>query len=92
MASTIASTLQQMLRFGVAAASLAMAVFIPDRSNPGEMIHGLHHALVALGGLTVVSTLVFRERRPDDGPAWSHHSIPALTSYTAPGAIHVARS
>ena len=32
MASTIASTMQQMsLSFGVAAASLATAIFIPDR-------------------------------------------------------------
>jgi EmrB/QacA subfamily drug resistance transporter len=78
MASTIASTLQQMsMSFGVAAASLATAVFIPDRfrSDPTELIHGLHHALVALGGLTVLSALVFRELRPDDGAGVSHHSV-----------------
>ena len=31
------------------------------------MIHGLHSALVALGGLTILSAFVFRELRPDDG-------------------------
>lgn len=78
MASTMASTLQQMsMSFGVAAASLATAVFIPDRfrSDPAEMIHGLHRALVALGGLTILSALVFRELRPDDGAGVSHHPI-----------------
>lgn len=81
MASTIASTLQQMsTSFGVAAASLATAVFIPDRfrSDPAEMIHGLHSALVALGGLTILSAFVFRELRPDDGAGVSHHPIHEL--------------
>jgi EmrB/QacA subfamily drug resistance transporter len=80
MASTIASTLQQMsLSFGVAAASLAVAVFIPDRfrSNPAELIHGIHDALVAVGGLTLVSALVFRELRPGDGASVSQYAIHA---------------
>ena len=80
MASTIASTLQQMsMSFGVAAASLATAIFIPDRfhSDPAEMIRGLHHALIALGGLTILSALVFRELRPDDGDGVSQHTIHA---------------
>jgi EmrB/QacA subfamily drug resistance transporter len=80
MASTIASTLQQMsLSFGVAAASLAVAVFIPDRfrSDPAEMIRGIHSGLVALGGLTLVSALVFRELRPDDGAIVSQYAIHA---------------
>jgi EmrB/QacA subfamily drug resistance transporter len=80
MASTIASTLQQMsLSFGVAAASLATAVFIPDRfrSDPTEMVHGIHTALVALGGLTVLSALVFRELRPHDGASVSQYTLHA---------------
>lgn len=80
MASTIASTLQQMsLSFGVAAASLATAVFIPDRfrADPAELIHGVHRALVALGGLTILSALVFRELRPGDGAGVSRHTIHA---------------
>jgi hypothetical protein len=78
MASTIASTLQQMsMSFGVAAASLATAVFIPDRfhSDAAQMIHGLHGALVALGGLTNLSAFVFRELRLDDGAGVSRHPL-----------------
>lgn len=39
------------------------------------MILGLHHAHVALGGLTLLSALVFRELRPDDGAGVRHHPI-----------------
>ena len=63
-ASSIASTMQQMsISFGVASAGLATAFFIPDRlhSNPAEMIHGIHEALLVLGGFTILSTLIFRD-------------------------------
>ena len=73
-ASTIASTMQQMsISFGVATASLATAFFIPNRfsSNAPEMIHGVHHAFVCLGVLTVLSAMVFRELRSDDGDSIS---------------------
>jgi EmrB/QacA subfamily drug resistance transporter len=76
MASTISSTLQQMsLSFGVAAASLATAIFIPDRfrSQPGELLHGIHRALLVLGAMTVLSALVFRELKPGDGDNVSQH-------------------
>ena len=76
MASTIASTMQQMsLSFGVAAASLATAVFIPDRfrSHPTELLHGIHRAFHVLGAMTVLSALVFRELKPDDGANVSQH-------------------
>jgi hypothetical protein len=74
MASTIASTLQQMsLSFGVAVASLATAIFIPDRfrSDPSQMIHGIHGALLGLGGLTIFSAFIFRELKPGDGDSVS---------------------
>ncbi len=61
-ASTIASTLQQMsISFGVASASLATAIFIPDRfkTNASEMIHGVHRAFFVLGAWTILSTTVF---------------------------------
>lgn len=77
-ASTIASTLQQMsISFGVASASLVTAFFIPDRfrSNPPEMIHGIHNAFCVLGALTVLSTIVFRELKSDDGAAVSQRRI-----------------
>ena len=59
MASTIASTIQQMsISFGVAVASLVTALFIPDRfhSDASQMIQGLHKAFIVLGALTVLST------------------------------------
>ncbi len=78
MASTIASTLQQMsLSFGVAAASLAAAVFIPERAHgdANAMISGLHSALFALGALTIVSALIFRQLKADDGASVSHSPL-----------------
>jgi MFS family permease len=69
-ASSIASTAQQMsISFGVAAAGLTTAFFIPDRfrSNPGAMIQGIHEAFLFLGGLTILSTLVFIKLKRDDG-------------------------
>jgi MFS family permease len=75
-ASSIASTAQQMsISFGVAAAGLTTALFIPGtRSNPAEMIHGIHEALIVLGILTIASTLVFRGLRSGDGDDVSQHS------------------
>ena len=77
-ASTIASTMQQMsMSFGVATASLATALFVPDRyhtSGP-EMIHGIHKAFLMLGGLTVLSAVIFRELRPNDGDSVSRHKV-----------------
>lgn len=78
MASSLASTMQQMsMSFGVAVASLAAAFFITDRhsSSADAMIHGTHKAFVVLGALTVVSALVFRELKPDDGASVSQHKV-----------------
>jgi EmrB/QacA subfamily drug resistance transporter len=75
-ASSIASTTQQMsISFGVAIASLLTAVFIPDRfqTSAPQMIHGIHYACFALGGLTVLSTIVFRELKTADGASTSQH-------------------
>ena len=75
-ASSIASTMQQMsISFGVAAAGLATALFVPsNQSNPLEMIHGIHEALIALGILTIVSTIVFRSLKKGDGDDVSQHA------------------
>jgi EmrB/QacA subfamily drug resistance transporter len=73
-ASSIASTMQQMsISFGVATAGLETAFFVPSntKNSPSEMIHGIHEALLALGALTIVSTLVFRSLRSGDGDAVS---------------------
>jgi MFS family permease len=75
-ASTIASTTQQMaISFGVASASLAAAFFIPDRFHAGaaEMIHGIHQAFLVLGGWTILSAIIFRELKSDDGDTVSLH-------------------
>jgi EmrB/QacA subfamily drug resistance transporter len=76
MASTIASTMQQMsMSFGVAAASLAAAVFIPDRfhASAAEMTHGIHLAFITLGAMTVLSAGVFGELSEGDGDSVSRH-------------------
>jgi EmrB/QacA subfamily drug resistance transporter len=75
-ASTIASTTQQMaISFGVATASLATAFFIPDRfrTNSPEMIRGIHHAFLALGAWTFLSSIIFRELQIEDGDSVSRH-------------------
>jgi EmrB/QacA subfamily drug resistance transporter len=75
-ASTIASTTQQMsMSFGVAAASLATAIFVPDRLHvdAAEMIHGIHKAFFVMGGFTILSTIVFRELKSGDGDSVSQH-------------------
>jgi predicted MFS family arabinose efflux permease len=76
-ASSIASTMQQMsISFGVAAAGLATALFVPStRANPSEMIQGIHKALITLGILTLVSTIVFRSLRSGDGDDMSLHKV-----------------
>jgi EmrB/QacA subfamily drug resistance transporter len=76
-ASSIASTMQQMsISFGVAAAGLTTALFVPStQSNPNEMIQGIHKALLALGILTIVSTLVFRSLKSGDGDDVSQHKV-----------------
>src|ERR1700722_7061267 len=69
-ASSIASTSQQLsISFGVAIAGLATMFFVPPaaRSSPLDMIHGLHHAFLALGLFTMVSTVVFSRLRREDG-------------------------
>ncbi len=74
-ASSIASTLQQMsISFGVAAAGITTALFVPTgiRANPAGMIHGLHEAFLVLGGFTILSTFVFSGLKADDGGAVSH--------------------
>ena len=88
MGSSIASTLQQMsMSFGVAAASLIAAVFVPDRfrAGPPEMISGIHKAFIVLGLLTVVSAFIFRELRPADGVNVSRH-LPVTNDSLAGGA------
>ena len=74
-ASSIASTMQQMsISFGVATAGLATAFFVPrnGHAGPAEMIQGIHKALVALGIVTIISTVVFNRLKRGDGVAVSN--------------------
>jgi EmrB/QacA subfamily drug resistance transporter len=76
--STIASTMQQLsISFGVAAAGLTTAFFIPPQShsNPAEMIRGIHEAFWVLGGLTILSTIVFCGLKSGDGDDVSMHKV-----------------
>jgi hypothetical protein len=60
---------QLSMSFGVALASLAAAVFLPDRfhSSAAQMIHGLHWAFITLGAMTILSGLVFSTLKGGDG-------------------------
>ena len=76
-ASSIASTMQQMsISFGVATAGLATAFFVPrDHTNPLEMIHGVHEALVLLGVFTILSTVIFSKLKSGDGQNVSQQKV-----------------
>ena len=77
-ASSIASTMQQMsISFGVASAGLATAFFIPAgvHTNQREMIHGIHEALIVLGGFTILSTFVFHRLKSGDGSSVSQQKV-----------------
>ena len=69
------------ISFGVAAAGLTTAVFVPGhaRANPAGMIHGLHEAFLALGVFTILSSVVFYRLKADDGGAISHQKDLHLT-------------
>ncbi|HLM99972.1 MAG TPA: MFS transporter [Bryobacteraceae bacterium] len=85
-ASSIASTTQQMsISFGVATASLVTAFFIPDRfhMSAAKMIYGIHRAFFVLGGLTILSTIIFRELKSTDGDIASQHKILRPSGYAS---------
>jgi hypothetical protein len=65
------------ISFGVATASLVVALFIPDRfhTSATEMIQGIHRAFLVLGGLTVFSTAIFWDLKSSDGDSVSQHKI-----------------
>ena len=94
-ASTISSTGQQMsVSFGVAAASLVTAFFIPNRfhTNAVQMVHGVHQGFGVLGVLTMLSALVFVGLHKDDGASVSRHTTPSETGVTATNPTSSPRS
>jgi EmrB/QacA subfamily drug resistance transporter len=70
MANSIASTAQMMaLSFGVAFASLIAGWFIgrTPQTDTVRFIESLHHSYLALGSVTILSSLIFWRLRPNDG-------------------------
>lgn len=77
MASTIASSLQQMsMSFGLACGTLVTAWFLGDlpQTDRSAVVGALHHAFLTLGGLTILSSLSFWTLRADDGESVSKGS------------------
>jgi EmrB/QacA subfamily drug resistance transporter len=75
-ASTIAAAGQQLaISFGVAGAALVAAIFVPPElhSHPDAIIHGVQQAFLVLGGVTILSSVVFMELKADDGEDMSRH-------------------
>jgi hypothetical protein len=74
MASTIASSMQQMsMSFGLACGSLVTAWFLGGlpQTDRVAVISALHHAFLTLAVLTMVSSLSFWTLRPNDGESIS---------------------
>jgi len=74
MASTVASTLQQMsLSFGLAVATLVTSFFLAElpQSDHVAVTRALHHGYLMMASLTLLSSLVFRGLRRDDGESVS---------------------
>ncbi len=61
------------ISFGIAAASLVTATFLPEcfHSNAPQMIEGIHRGFFVLGGMTILSTIVFSTLRSGDGDSVS---------------------
>jgi hypothetical protein len=79
MASTIASTLQQMsLSFGLAIATLVTSFFLAglSQSDHAAVTHALHRGYLTMATFTLLSSLVFRGLRPDDGESVSKGVAP----------------
>ena len=74
MASTIASSMQQMsMSFGLACGSLIAGWYLGDlpQTDRAAVTTALHYAFLTLGGLTILSSLSFRSLRPGDGESVS---------------------
>jgi hypothetical protein len=74
MASTIASSMQQMsMSFGLAFGTLVVGWYLGDmaQSDRFAVMHALDHAFLTMAGLTVLSSLSFWVLRPGDGASVS---------------------
>ena len=80
MASTIASSLQQMsMSFGLACGSLIAGWYLGDlpQTDRAAVTTALHHAFLTLGGLTILSSLSFWTLSSRDGESVSRGSLRA---------------
>lgn len=81
MASTIASSMQQMsMSFGLACGSLVVGWYLghtPQSDRPA-VIDALHHAFLTMAALTVASSAIFRSLQPGDGDSVSKGREEAL--------------
>ncbi len=78
MASTIASSLQQMsMSFGLACGTLVAGWYLGDlpQTDRAAVTSALHYAFLTLGGLTMLSSLSFWWLRPEDGESVSRGSV-----------------
>lgn len=74
MASSIASTLQQMsVSFGLACGSLVTGWYLGNlpQSNQVAVTNALHHAFLTLGTITIFSSITFWSLRSEDGESVS---------------------
>ena len=77
MANSIASTAQMMaLSFGVAFASLLAGWFIGQtpQSDTAGFIRALHHSYLALGSVTILSSVIFWRLQANDGNTVSNRA------------------
>lgn len=80
MASTIASSLQQMsMSFGLACGSLVTGWYLGDLPQTDRLAvtGALHHAFLTLGGLTILSSLSFWTLHPRDGESVTRAGEPS---------------
>jgi len=78
MASTIASSLQQMsMSFGLACGSLIAGWYLGDlpQTDRAAVTTALHYAFLTLGGLTMLSSLSFWSLHPRDGESVSRGHV-----------------
>ena len=78
MASTIASSLQQMsMSFGLACGSLVAGWYLGElpQTDRAAVTAALHYAFLTLGGLTILSALSFRSLGARDGESVSRGNL-----------------
>jgi hypothetical protein len=77
-AGSIARTAQELsISFGIAAAGLITAFFIPEHAPShakAMMGFGLHEAFIVLGIMTILSTFIFGGLKREDGESVVHRS------------------